>query len=198
MIAEGVIALIWATLAISFFPTPEALNAVLGEGGPGLVVDKISKALLGGVGGVMAIIGVIVLPVTSGDTAFRSARLIIADVLKVSQKQFMKRLVIAVPLFAVGFIISLSDFGLIWRYFGWANQALAVFVLWTAAIYLAEKRKFHWIASVPAVFMTAVATTFIANSTIGLNLPIPLSTAMGIGASVLATVMFFRKIREVL
>jgi carbon starvation protein CstA len=109
----------------------------------------------------------------------------------------MKRLIIAVPLFLAGYIISLSDFGLIWRYFGWANQALAVFVLWTAAIYLAENRKFHWIASVPAVFMTVVATTFIANSTIGFNLSIPLATAIGIGASVLATVLFFRKIKEV-
>jgi carbon starvation protein CstA len=197
MIAEGIIALIWATLAISFFPTPGLLNDVLGEGGPGLVVNQVSTSLLGSVGGVLAIIGVVVLPVTSGDTAFRSARLIIADVFKISQKEGLKRLGIAVPLFVVGILISFSDFGLIWRYFGWANQTLAVFVLWTAAVYLADLRKFHWIATLPAIFMTAVVTTFIANSTIGFNLPMPLATRIGIGAAVAACVAFFWKVRRI-
>ncbi len=136
MIAEGVIALIWCTLAISFFHTPEALNSVLAKGGPGLVVNEICIALLGQVGGIFAIIGVVVLPITSGDTAFRSARLIVADILDFSQKEQLKRLVIAVPLFVIGFVISLSDFGLIWRYFGWANQTLAAVVLWTAAVFV--------------------------------------------------------------
>ena len=145
----------------------------------------------------MAIIGVVVLPVTSGDTAFRSARLIVGDFLKYSQKEIGKRLVIAIPLFLGGFLISLSDFGMIWRYFGWANQTLAVFVLWTAAVYLAEIRKFHWISTIPAIFMTVVAVTFIANSTIGFNLPMPLATSIGIGAAVLSTVMFFWKTRQI-
>jgi carbon starvation protein CstA len=197
MIAEGVIALIWATLAISFFPTPGLLNDVLGEGGPGLVVNKISTTLLGGFGGVLAIIGVVLLPITSGDTAFRSARLIVGDVIKLSQKQAAKRLLIAAPLFAVGFLISLSDFGLIWRYFGWANQTLAVFVLWTAAVFLAESHKFHWVATLPAIFMTVVVTTFIANSTIGFNLPMPLATSIGLAAAVLSLVMFFWKARRI-
>lgn len=196
MIAEGVIALIWATLAISFFHTPEALNSVLAEGGPGLVVNKVSIALLGSVGGIFAIIGVVVLPITSGDTAFRSARLIIADMLNISQKEQVKRLIIAVPLFAVGFLISLSDFGLIWRYFGWANQTLAAVVLWTAAVYLARTGKMHWIATAPAVFMTAVVVTFIANSTIGLNLPINIATSIGIGVTFVAIFAFFWKVRQ--
>jgi len=97
----------------------------------------------------------------------------------------------------VGVLISFSDFGLIWRYFGWANQTLAVFVLWTAAVYLADIRKFHWIATLPAIFMTAVVTTFIANSTIGFNLPMPLATSIGIGAAVAATVAFFWKVRQI-
>lgn len=196
MIAEGIIALIWATLAISFFHTPEALNAVLAEGGPGLVVNKVSIALLGSVGGVFAIIGVVVLPITSGDTAFRSARLTIADILNISQKEQSKRLLIAVPLFAVGFLISLSDFGLIWRYFGWANQTLASVVLWTAAVYLARIGKVHWIATVPAIFMTAVVVSFIANSPIGFNLPINISTSIGIGATCVSIVAFFWKVRQ--
>ena len=193
MIAEGIIALIWATLAISFFDTPEMLNKVLAEGGPGLAVERVCTTLLGGVGGVLAIIGVVVLPITSGDTAFRSARLIIADIFNLSQKENFKRLIIAMPLFAVGFLISLSDFGLIWRYFGWANQFLATVVLWTAGMYLVKERKFHWVATVPAVFMTVVVTTFIANSGIGLKLPMALSTSAGVGAAVIALVVFFWK-----
>lgn len=195
MIAEGVIALIWATLAISFFDTPAALDQVLAEGGPGLVVNRVSTTLLGGFGGLLAIIGVVVLPITSGDTAFRSARLIIADIFKVSQKERLKRLIIAVPLFAVGFLISLSDFGLIWRYFGWANQTLATVVLWTAAVYLVREKKLHWVATIPAIFMTAVVTTFIANSGIGFNLPMTIATSIGIGSAVVATVAFFWKAR---
>lgn len=196
MIAEGIIALIWATLAISFFHTPETLNQVLGEGGPGLVVNKVSTTLLGQFGGMLAIVGVVVLPITSGDTAFRSARLIIADIFKLSQKEKAKRLIIAVPLFAVGFFISLSDFGLIWRYFGWANQTLATVVLWTSAVYLAKQGKLHWVATLPAIFMTVVVTTFIANSGIGFNLPMNFSTTIGIASAVVATVAFFWKSRS--
>jgi carbon starvation protein CstA len=196
MIAEGIIALIWATLAISFFHTPDLLNDVLGEGGPGLVVNRVSTTLLGHFGGILAIIGVVVLPITSGDTAFRSARLTIADVFTLSQKQTVKRLAVAIPLFGIGYLISLSDFGLIWRYFGWANQTLAAIVLWTAAVYLAEIRRFYWLATVPAIFMTTVVFTFIANSTIGFGLPMPLATSIGIGAAVVAAVTFFWKVRR--
>ena len=195
MIAEGVIALIWATLAMSFFDTPEALNRVLAEGGPGLVVKQVSTTLLGKFGGILAIVGVVVLPITSGDTAFRSARLIIADIFKFSQKENLKRLLIALPLFAVGFVISLSDFGLIWRYFGWANQTLATVMLWAAAMYLVRQRKFHWVATVPAAFMTVVVATFISNSGIGFNLPMNAATSIGIGAAVVAVVAFFWKAR---
>jgi carbon starvation protein CstA len=195
MIAEGVIALIWATLAMSFFDTPEALNSVLAEGGPGLVVKQVSTTLLGKFGGILAIVGVVVLPITSGDTAFRSARLIIADIFKFSQKENPKRLVIALPLFAVGFVISLSDFGLIWRYFGWANQTLATVMLWAAAMYLVRQGKFHWVATAPAAFMTVVVATFISNSGIGFNLPMNAATSIGIGAGVVAMVAFFWKAR---
>ena len=195
MIAEGVIALIWATLAMSFFDTPEALNRVLAEGGPGLVVKQVSTTLLGKFGGILAIVGVVVLPITSGDTAFRSARLIIADIFKFSQRENLKRLVIALPLFAVGFVISLSDFGLIWRYFGWANQTLATVMLWAAAMYLVRQGKFHWVATAPAAFMTVVVATFISNSGIGFNLPMNAATSIGIGAGVVAMVAFFWKAR---
>lgn len=197
MISEGVIALIWATLAMSFFHSPEVLNEVLGEGGPGLVVNRVSTTLLGPVGGLMAVIGVIALPITSGDTAFRSARLIVADVFKVSQKKPLKRLTIAIPLFAIGFLISLSDFGLIWRYFGWANQTLATVVLWTCAVYLAKTGKLHWVATAPAFFMTVVVATFIVNAPIGFNLPMNLSTSIGIGAGVVALIAFLWRVKKI-
>ena len=142
---------------------------------------------------------------SSGSWSFRSPRgtrpsgvrgFVVADVLKISQKASAKRLAIALPLFVVGILISFSDFGMIWRYFGWANQTLAVFVLWTAAVYLADIQRFHWIASVPAAFMTAVVTTFIANSTIGFNLPMPIATAIGLVAATAACFAFFWKIRQ--
>jgi carbon starvation protein CstA len=193
MIMEGIIALIWATLAMSFFHNPVELNNMLSQGGPATVVNHISTTLLGGAGGLLAIIGVVFLPISSGDTAFRSARLIIADFLHFSQKKNINRLLIAVPLFVVGFIVSKMDFGLIWRYFGWANQTLAAIVLWTAAVYLSDQKKFHWIASIPAVFMTVVVTTFLCYSDIGLSLSMPLATGAGIVAAILCGVLFLRR-----
>ncbi len=193
MILEGIIALIWATLAMSFFNTPDALNDILSKGGPALVVNTISKELLGGTGAFLAIIGVVFLPVSSGDTAFRSARLIIADFLHLSQKTNVKRLMIAVPLFAVGFIVSKTDFNIIWRYFGWANQTMATIVLWTAAVYLARRGRFHWIATLPATFMTAVVVSFLCYSEIGFGMSIEFATAVGIVAAVVCFILFFLK-----
>ena len=193
MILEGIIALIWATLAISFFNSPEELNHLLSQGGPALVVNTVSKELLGGAGAILAVIGVVFLPISSGDTAFRSARLIIADFLKLSQKTNRKRLTIAIPLFIIGFIVSKTDFAVIWRYFGWANQTMATVVLWTAAVYLARNDKLHWIATIPATFMTAVVVTFLCNSEIGFNLSLQFSTFIGIGTAAGCFILFFVK-----
>jgi len=193
MIMEGIIALIWATLAMSFFHSPEELNRTLGNGGPALVVNTISSTLLGGVGGILAIVGVVVLPISSGDTAFRSARLIIADFLGLSQKENIKRLMIAVPLFIIGFILSKTDFDIIWRYFGWANQTLAAIVLWTSAVYLRNHLKFHWIATLPAIFMTIVVVSFLCYTKIGFGLSMVVSSSIGICASILCTVLFFSR-----
>jgi len=192
MIAEGVIAIIWATLAIAFFDTPVELNEVLGLGGPALVVNTVSTTLLGTFGGILAVIGVVLLPVTSGDTAFRSARLIIADFMGMSQKENMKRIYIAVPLFLVGFVVSLTEFGIIWRYFGWANQTMAAIVLWAASAHLAMTGKSHWLTTVPALFMTCVVVTFLCYAQIGFNLPMVIATTVGIGASVASLILFLR------
>ncbi len=193
MILEGIIALIWATLAMSFFDTPDALNEVLSKGGPALVVNTVSRELLGATGAFLAVIGVVFLPVSSGDTAFRSARLIIADFLHLSQKTNAKRLLIAVPLFTVGFIVSKTDFNIIWRYFGWANQTMATVVLWTAAVYLVRRGGFHWIATIPATFMTAVVVSFLCFSKIGFGLSMSIATYIGIAAAAGCFVLFFLK-----
>ncbi|WP_303722946.1 carbon starvation protein A [Malonomonas rubra] len=196
MIGEGIIALIWATLGMSFYQGAEALNAALGQGGPAFVVNEISTTLLGPVGGLLAIIGVVILPISSGDTAFRSARLIIADFVNLPQKQAVKRLALAIPLFAIGFLVSRGDFGVIWRYFGWANQTLATIVLWAGAAYLIKEAKCHWIATLPATFMTAVAGTYLAYAKIGFGLKLPVATSIGIAVAVLSLGLFLIKFRQ--
>ncbi|WP_431719853.1 carbon starvation CstA family protein [Zooshikella sp. RANM57] len=196
MIGEGVIALIWCTLGLSFYESPEALNATLASGGPAAVVHEVSTSLLGAVGGVLAILGVIVLPITSGDTAFRSARLIVADFFKMPQKALVKRLLIAVPMFVIGYLITKAEFGVIWRYFGWANQTTAMIMLWAAAAYLIKEGKLHWICTIPAIFMTAVTITYLANAEIGFNLPMNIATIIGAITTVVFTAGFFWKYKK--
>ncbi|GGP90908.1 carbon starvation protein A [Shewanella ulleungensis] len=179
MIGEGVIALIWCAIALSFFGGVEGLNAGM-AGNPANVVYEASNGLLGAFGGFLAILGVIVLPITSGDTAFRSARLILAEFFNIKQVALPKRLLLALPLFAIGAILTQVDFGIIWRYFGVANQTTAVLMLWTAAAYLLRHNKFHWICTVPAMFMTCVVISFMLNSsTLGAGLPMTVSTVAG-------------------
>lgn len=195
MIGEGIIALIWCTLGLSFYETPAAMNAVLAAGGPAKVVHDVSTSLLGSLGGILAVLGVVVLPITSGDTAFRAARLIIAEFIKLPQRDIAKRLMIAVPLFVIGYFISRTDFDVIWRYFGWANQTVAMVMLWAAAAYLVRHNKFHWVCTIPAVLMTAIVVTFIANAKIGFGLPMDTATTIGIAFTLVATVVFFLRIR---
>lgn len=195
MIGEGIIALIWCSLGLSFYESTEAMQATLANGGPAAVVHEVSTSLLGTVGGIMAVLGVIVLPITSGDTAFRSARLIIADFFKLPQKAIAKRLLIAIPMFIIGYLITKAEFGVIWRYFGWANQTTAMIMLWAAAAWLAKQGKFHWICSVPAAFMTAVTFTYLANAKIGLQLSMDTSNIIGIAAAVTASVLFLIKFK---
>ena len=183
MIAEGVVALIWAAAAMAFFPAGIAgLNDVLAQGGAGLVVKEVSVGLLGTFGGLLAILGVIACPITSGDTAFRSVRLIFADALKVDQTSKINRLKLALPLFAVGFALTFIDFNIIWRYFAFSNQSLATVVLWASAMYLVHEGKSHWIASLPAVFMTGVCSTYILMAPEGLGLSSAISYPIGFGS----------------
>ncbi len=199
MIVEGIIALIWAAAGLSFYENPQALHDIIAAGSPSLVVDQICKSLLGPIGGFLAILGVIVLPITSGDTAFRSTRLILAETFRVGQIRPLHRLMLAVPLFAVAYVISLVDFQLVWRYFGWSNQTLAMLVLWSAAIYLVQSGKCHWIASAPASFMTAVSISFILQASIGFGLPATFSNAIGLACAVsaLAALLVFAKKKKI-
>ena len=163
MIAESVIALIWATIAMAFFSGADGLAAALAEHGNNAawVVNTVSTTTLGVVGGILAVLGVVAAPVTSGDTAFRSARLIIADVFHIEQRSIARRLMISVPLFAVGVAITFVDFDVVWRYFAWTNQALATVVLWTIAAYLYQRRANMWVVIPVAVFMTFICSSFV-------------------------------------
>lgn len=193
MITEGIVALIWAAAATYFFHENgmEETNAAV-------IVDVVTKDWLGAVGGVLAVLGVIAAPITSGDTAFRSARLIVADFLGMEQRSIRKRLYICVPMFllAIGLLLySLRDaagFDLIWRYFAWANQTLSVFTLWAVTVYLVKAKggRFFYIAYLPAMFMTAVCTTYICVAPEGIGLAPGLSPYIALLALMVAGVWF--------
>ncbi|MGV8984346.1 carbon starvation CstA family protein [Clostridium sp.] len=199
MIAEGVIALIWAAAAMSFFGGVNELNATMAIKGhtAAWVVNQVSISLLGKVGGVLAILGVVACPITSGDTAFRSARLTIADTFKFKQGPLKNRFLISIPLFVVGFMLTKIDFAIIWRYFGWSNQTLATIVLWTAGMYLVTIGKKHWIATVPATFMTAVCISYILIAPEGFKLSQSISYPVGIIGAIAAMIIFLIAAKKV-
>lgn len=161
MISEGIVAMIWATAAMAYFGGAEGLNAAATAGKtPAIIVDAICNSWLGRLGAIIAIIGVVVCPITSGDTAFRSMRLIIADALKFNQKPIKNRLIVSIPIFIIAYLLCNVDFSTIWKYVGIGNQVLATITLWTAATYLAKKGKAHWMMSIPATFLSIVCTTY--------------------------------------
>jgi len=186
MIAEGFIALVWAGAAQGFYGSTSALSQVLAAGGPGQVVHEVCTTTMGAFGGVLAVLGVVVLPITSGDTAFRVARLIAADYLKLPQQRVRNRYLVALPLFAVAAALNFVNFAVIWRYFGWANQTLAAVTLWTGAVYLARTRSRWWLAALPATFMTAVTVTYILVEKVGLGLPYRTGTILGLAVAAAA------------
>lgn len=164
MIAESIIALIWAAVAMAFFGGVEGLNGWMAENGDkaGLAVSTISVATLGVAGSILALLGVVAAPITSGDTAFRSARLIVADMLNFDQRPIWKRLVVSLPLFAAGVGIAFIDFDVIWRYFAWSNQALSVLTLWMITAWLMRRRsRFVLLALIPALIMTYICASFV-------------------------------------
>ncbi|MBM7557401.1 carbon starvation CstA family protein [Halanaerobacter jeridensis] len=194
MITEGVIALVWAAAAMTFFGGTEGLSGAMAQhGGPAGIVKLISDNMLGVVGGILAMLGVVALPISSGDTAFRSARLILADIFNLDQKDNANRFKLAIPMFAVGIALSQMDFSVIWRYFAWSNQTLAMIALWAGAVYLLEEEKFHWIATLPATFMTAVSITYILTAPEGFGIQGSLPTIVGVLAALGALGLFLFK-----
>lgn len=170
MVAEGIVAIIWATAAMAYFGGPQGLNdaatngimidGVLTKVTPAIAVDMICRSWLGKVGAVIAVIGVVVCPITSGDTAFRSLRLTVADFLKSDQKPLSRRLLISIPIFVLAFVFCKVDFSTVWKYVGIGNQILAAIVLWTASAYFIKKGKAHWLCSLPATFLTFVCVSY--------------------------------------
>ena len=174
MIAESIIALIWAAVAMAFFGGIEGLNGWMAANGndAGLAVSTISVTTLGVVGSILALLGVVAAPITSGDTAFRSARLIVADMLNIDQRPIWKRLAVSIPLFAVGIGIAFIDFDVIWRYFAWSNQTLSVLTLWMITAWLMRRHScFVLLALIPALIMTYICSSFVfvSNQFVGMG-----------------------------
>lgn len=163
MITEGIVALIWAAAAMVMFDNVEGLNRVMmaNSNNAAWVANEISIGMMGEIGGVLALLGIVAAPITSGDTAFRSVRIILSDSFKLQQQKLLNRLYLSVPLFVVAFILTQVDFAIIWRYFAWSNQTLASIVLWTITVYLVKENKKYVIALIPALFMTMVCITYI-------------------------------------
>lgn len=193
MIAEGIIAMIWAAAAIAFFGDTGALAEA---GSAAVVVNTISVSVLGTFGGFLALLGVVACPITSGDTAFRSARLAIADAINLKQGKIGNRFMVAIPLFAVGIALCFIDFGIIWRYFAWSNQTLAMMMLWAASSYLMKHGKFHWITSLPAAFMTSVTTTYILIAPEGFKIAEAIAYPIGIAFGICTFAFFMFKVMQ--
>lgn len=196
MIAEGIIAMIWAAAGMSLFHGYEGLQGVLAEGEAALVVSKAAHLLLGSVLGTIAVLGVIVLPITSGDTSFRSARMIIADYLHIDQRKLAKRIFVAAPLFIISFALTQIDFTILWRYFSWANQTTAVVALWVGAMYLLLAKKNYWVAAVPATFMTWNIFVYILSQKIGFGINLTVSYYLAFGLTLLWIGYFIYQYRK--
>lgn len=189
MVTEGVVALIWAAAAIAFTGGYDNLQQALSGSSPAVLVNNLSISWLGTFGGILAVLGVIAAPITSGDTALRSARLMAADFMGVEQKSILKRLLVSVPIFAACFVIMMLPYEVLWRYFAWCNQELSVFTLWAITVWLAARKKQYIITLIPALFMTCVTTTYIFFAPEGFSaltmalweFAIPYEIAVGVG-----------------
>ncbi|MDE6159092.1 MAG: carbon starvation protein A [Bacteroidaceae bacterium] len=178
MIAEGIVALIWAAAGIKFASTLPGVaegtkttyQALADMGTPAVVVNTICSTWMGKVGAVLAVLGVVAAPITTGDTAFRSARLIAADFLKIPQRNIWQRLFTSAPFFLIAGLLMVIDFKTLWSYFGWTNQVLAAIGLWAFTVWLSRRGKFFWITLLPALFLTAVTSSHFMLTSLDLGL----------------------------
>lgn len=198
MISESVIALVWAAAGVAFYGSTQLLNEALSNGASD-VVYEISTGVLGVFGGVLAVAGVIICPITSGDTAFRSARLVLAETLKLNQKIIRNRLLITIPLLVIGggltwfAIVNDDGFQIVWRYFSWSNQTLAMIALWVSTAYLLKKGKYRFgslITALPASFMSAVSLTYLLCSDEGFEISTDIAYPVGIAFAVVLFVIY--------
>lgn len=203
MVSEGIVALIWAAAAITFTGGYEKLAGYMAANGAdaGILVHEVCVKWLGSFGGILAILGVIAAPITTGDTAMRSLRLIIADSIGLQQKKFLKRLLVTLPIVGVSYLLININFDVLWRYFAWCNQTLSIFTLWACSVWLARYRKAYLITMIPAMFMTMLCITFICYAPLGsyvegVGLPMLYSEAIGFIAMAVCTFLFFQWKRQ--
>ena len=199
MVSEGIVALIWAAAAIAFTGGYDSLAVYMSENGSdaGTLVHEVCVKWLGTFGGVLAILGVVAAPITTGDTAMRSLRLIIADSIGLQQKKFLKRLLVTLPIVGITYLLLNINFDVLWRYFAWCNQTLSIFTLWACSVYLARNKKAYLITMIPAMFMTCLCVTFICYAPLGayvdgVGLPLYVSEAIGISCMTVCGVLFLR------
>ena len=203
MITEGIVALIWAAAAIKYAGSYERLAELMTAGGnmnPAIIVNAICNDWLGSVGAILAILGVVAAPITSGDTAFRCARLIAADFLRYKQSTLVRRLIISLPLFLIAAVLMNINFDILWRYFAWFNQTLSIFTLWAVTVWLARKGKMFYLTLFPAMFMTCVCTSYILVAPECFSLPYQYCVVAGVILSLVLCAFFARwyfRIRKV-
>lgn len=196
MVGEGIIALIWAAAGMTFFGGTGGLQEALATGGPAGVVNEISTSLLGTLGGLLAILGVIILPITTGDTALRSSRMMLSELLEkiINLKGKAQVLLVTALVGVPTFLLANIDYSFLWRYVGWTNQLSATIMLWTATIFLLKYKKFHWICGIPALFMTGVSGTYIFYAPEGFQMSYNLSLAIGTAITIIVTFWYIVKI----
>ena len=195
MVLEGLVALCWAAIAMAFFHGQPQLAALYGSS-PSLAVNEMATTLLGRAGLVLAIIGVVICPITSGDTALRSSRITIADEFSLNHEKLNSRIKVAVPLFLVSFALTFIDFSLIWRYFAWSQLIVATIVLFAASVYLIEKQKPYVIALAPAVVCTMIAFAYILQASEGLGMPSTVANIISLIATAAITAAFLKKYKK--
>lgn len=195
MVLEGLVALCWAAIAMAFFHGQPQLAAIYGAA-PSVAVSEMAMTLVGPIGLVLTIIGVVVCPITTGDTSLRSSRITIADELNLNHEKLIPRLKIAVPLFLAAFGLSFIDFGLIWRYFAWAQLIVATIVLYAASVYLIQKEKPYIIALLPAIICTLIAFAYILQAPEGLRLPSMTANIISVIATVIIGIIFIKKFKS--
>ncbi len=197
MICESIVALIWAAIAMAFFGGVDGLNAEIAatHGSAAVIIDNITTSTLGVVGAILVVLGVIFAPISTGDTAFRMARLIAADLFSFSQSKMKNRILLSLPIFAVAFVLMNVDFDIIWRYFAWCNQLLGVFALWAFTSYLAKGR-YYFVTLIPAVAITFIVTLYILVAPEGFGVNYNLSLAISAVVALGCAALFFARIKQ--